>query len=98
MTTNTKAHRSDQDSAWKELLDHHFADFLKFFFPVVHAGIDWTRKPIFLDKELPKLGARHLRGHRLADKLAKVWRKNGKPMFVILHSEIQGQAGASFNE
>jgi hypothetical protein len=98
MPTNTKAHHSDQDSAWKELLDHHFVDFLKFFFPVIHAGIDWTRKPVFLDKELPKLGVRHLRGHRLADKLAKVWRKNGKPMFVILPSEIQGQAGASFNE
>jgi hypothetical protein len=90
--------RRDEDSAWKELLDRHFADFLKFFFPVIHAAIDWTRKPVFLDKELPKLGPKHLRSHRLADKLAKVRRKNGQPLFVILHSEIQGQAGALFNE
>jgi hypothetical protein len=90
--------RRDEDSAWKELLDRHFADFLKFFFPTIHAAIDWSRKPIFLDKELPKLGPRHLRGHRLADKLAKVWRKNGRPLFVILHGEIQGRAGAVFNE
>ena len=65
---------------------------------MIHAAIDWSRKPIFLDKELPKLGPQHLRGHRLADKLAKVWRKDGKPLFVILHGEIQGQVGARFNE
>ncbi len=80
------------------MLDRHFAGFLKFFFPALHAAIDWSRQPVFLDKELPKLGPRHLRGQRLADKLAKVWRKDGQPLFVILHSEIQGQPRTDFNE
>jgi hypothetical protein len=71
---------------------------MEFFFPEIHAAINWSRKPVFLDKELAKLGPRHLRGKRLADKLAKVWRKTGKPLFVVLHSEIQGQVSAGFNE
>ncbi|MGH9842000.1 MAG: DUF4351 domain-containing protein, partial [Blastocatellia bacterium] len=88
----------DQDNAWKDMLDRHFPEFMEFFFPAIHAAINWSRKPVFLDKELAKLGPKHLRGKRLADKLAKVWRKTGQPLFVALHTEIQGQAGDEFNE
>ncbi len=88
----------DQDNAWKDMLDRHFPEFMEFFFPEIHAAINWSRKPIFLDKELAKLGPKHLRGKRLADKLAKVWSKTGHPLFVVLHSEIQGQISADFNE
>ena len=98
MKKQTNTRRTEADNAWKELLDRHFAGFLKFFFPEIHAAIDWTRKPVFLDKELPKLGPRHLRGHRLADKLAKVRLRSGQPLFIILHSEIQGEARADFNQ
>ncbi|MGH9841434.1 MAG: DUF4351 domain-containing protein [Blastocatellia bacterium] len=88
----------DQDNAWKDMLDRHFPEFIEFFFPEIYEAINWSRKPVFLDKELAKLGPRHLKGKRLADKLAKVWLKTGQPLFVVLHSEIQGQAGADFNE
>jgi hypothetical protein len=88
----------DQDNAWKDMLDRHFPEFMEFFFSEIHAAINWSRKPVFLDKELAKLGPKHLKGKRLADKLAKVWRKTGQPLFVVLHSEIQGQVSAGFNE
>ena len=88
----------NQDNAWKDMLDRHFPEFLEFFFPEIHAAINWSRKPLFLDKELAKLGPKHLKGNRLADKLAKVWLKTGQPLFVVLHSEIQGQARSDFNE
>jgi hypothetical protein len=88
----------DQDNAWKDMLDRHFPEFLEFFFPEIHVAINWGRKPIFLDKELAKLAPKNLKGKRLADKLAKVWLKTGQPLFVVLHSEIQGQALADFNE
>jgi hypothetical protein len=88
----------DQDNAWKDMLDRHFPEFLEFFFAEIHAAINWGRKPIFLDKELAKLAPKNLKGKRLADKLAKVWLKTGQPLFVVLHSEIQGQALADFNE
>ncbi len=88
----------DQDNAWKEMLDRHFPEFMEFFFAKIHAAINWSRQPVFLDKELAKLGPRHEKGKRLADKLAKVWLKTGQPLFVALHSEIQGQPAAEFNE
>jgi hypothetical protein len=90
--------RLDQDNAWKDLLDRHFPEFLEFFFPEIHVAINWGHKPVFLDKELAKLGPKHLKGNRIADKLAKVWLKTGQPLFVVLHSEIQGRVRAEFNE
>lgn len=63
---------ADQDNAWKDLLDRHFRDFMRYFFPTIAAEIDWTRRPVFLDKELTKLGPRHETGKRFADKLAQV--------------------------
>jgi hypothetical protein len=33
----------DADSPWKEALERYFKDFMAFFFPMAHAGIDWTR-------------------------------------------------------
>ena len=88
---------SDQDNAWKELLDHHFREFIEFFFPAIAAEINWTRKPVFLDKELPKLEPANTSGARIADKLAQVWRLDGGEIYVMLHSEIQGRARAEFN-
>ncbi len=92
----TKA-ASDQDNAWKELLDHHFREFMEFFFPTIAAEINWARKPVFLDKELPKLEPANTSGGRIADKLAQVWRLDGGEIYVMLHSEIQGRAKAEFN-
>jgi hypothetical protein len=40
---------SDYDSLWKEVLERYFAAFTAFFFPAVHAGIDWERGYAFLD-------------------------------------------------
>lgn len=91
------AQDSAQDSAWKDLLDHHFEDFLRYFFPTVAAEVDWTRAPVFLDKELVKLSPRNATGARFADKLAQVWLRNGASLQILLHSEVQGRARAVFN-
>ncbi len=34
------------------MLENYFEDFLNFFFPQAHQGIDWTQGFEFLDKEL----------------------------------------------
>jgi hypothetical protein len=44
----------DYDSPWKTVLERYFAEFLAFFFPEAHAGIDWTQSYALLDKELQK--------------------------------------------
>ena len=80
------------------MLDHHFREFMEFFFPEISAEIDWSRKPVFLDKELHKLSPAHETGSRLADKLAQVWLKNGRELWVLLHSEIQGRATDEFSQ
>ena len=46
---------ADDDSPWKTILERYFSDFLAFFFPEAHAGIDWTHGYTLLDKELQKV-------------------------------------------
>ena len=42
----------DDDSAWKDILDTRLKEFLEFFFPQIHADVEWARGYEFLDKEL----------------------------------------------
>jgi hypothetical protein len=45
------ADATDNDAPWKNTLEHHFPEFLAFYFPDAHAGIDWSGGFQFLDKE-----------------------------------------------
>ncbi|HEX4945761.1 MAG TPA: DUF4351 domain-containing protein [Blastocatellia bacterium] len=87
-----------QDSAWKDLLDAHFEEFIAFFFPDVFAGIDWARGYEFMDKELARLGRGHAMGARLADKLAKCWLLDGNEVALLLHNEVQDKVEDNFNQ
>jgi hypothetical protein len=40
-----------QDSAWKDILDHYFPQFLQFFFPDIYRDIDFKKK-IFKGKPM----------------------------------------------
>ena len=55
---------SDFDSPWKEALDRYFTAFLRFFFPNIHADIDWSRKYEMLDTELQQVVRTAELGHR----------------------------------
>jgi hypothetical protein len=87
---------SDYDSPWKEALDDYFERFMAFFFPHVHAEIDWTRGYETLDKELQQIAPEAEVGRRLVDKLVKVWRKNGAEEWVLIHIEVQSQPETVF--
>ena len=89
---------SEFDSPWKEALDQFLADFLEFFFPIVYAAIDWARGYEVLDKELEKIVREGELGKRLADKLFKVWRKDGEAVWILIHIEIQSQRDTDFAE
>ena len=86
----------DYDSPWKEALERYFEAFMAFFFPQAHSDIDWARGYEFLDKELQQVVREAEAGRRLADKLVKVWRKNGTETWVLVHIEIQGQKDVDF--
>lgn len=90
--------QTDYDSPWKEALEQYFDDFVALFFPQAHAGIDWARGHEFLDKELQQVARDAALGRRLADKLVKVWRKNGSEAWVLVHVEVQAWEEAEFAE
>jgi hypothetical protein len=86
----------DFDSPWKEALEVYFRAFLALFYPHIHADIDWSRGYVFLDKELQKILPKAARGRLYVDKLVKVWRKNGREAWVLIHVEVQTQREADF--
>lgn len=88
--------RADYDSAWKEVLERFFEEFVSFFFPRAHGGIDWSRGYEFLDKELQQVVRDAQLGRRLADKLVKVWSKEGEEAWVLVHVEVQEDVEKTF--
>jgi hypothetical protein len=89
---------SDLDSPWKEALEHFLAPFLAFFFPAIHEAIDWSRGYERLDKEFQQIVREARVGRRLADKLFKVWRKDGREAWLLIHIEVQGRREKAFPE
>jgi len=89
---------SDNDSPWKEILDHYFRHFMDFFFPIVHEAIDWSKGHEFIDKELQKIAPDAEIGRRTVDKLVKVWLKDGTEVWTAVHIEIQGKSDPRFAE
>ncbi len=87
---------ADVDSPWKEALDHFLPRFLEFLFPEIHGAIDWKRGYQALEKEFQQIvrGAASVRV--FADKLYKVWRKDGRETWLLIHVEIQGQPEPRF--
>ncbi len=84
------------DSPWKEAIEGYFEDFVAFFFPHIHAEIDWDRGYTFLDTELQQIARDSELGKRLADKLVQVYTRRGHPAWVLIHIEVQAQAESSF--
>jgi hypothetical protein len=87
---------ADYDGAWKEALDAYFEAFLAFFFPLVYADIDWSRGWESLDAELQKLTPDAAHGRRYADKLVRVWLRDGSETWLLIHVEVQSQYEADF--
>jgi len=86
----------DYDGAWKEVLERFFEEFISFFFPRAHAGIDWSMDYEFLDKELQQVVRDAELGRRLADKLVRVWSREGEEAWVLVHVEVQGHPDPEF--
>jgi hypothetical protein len=97
MTAQTEtADKPDYDSPWKEALEKFFPEFLALLFPAIHAEIDWSVPPEFLDKELQQIGGNSPRGRRYADKLVRVRAKDGSDLYVLIHVEVQGDPEGDF--
>ncbi len=90
--------RDAYDTPWKDVVEVYFEAFLRFFFPAIHADIDWSKGYEFLDKELSQIMRDAELGTRFADKLVKVWKRSGEETWVMIHLEIQSQEDGTFSE
>lgn len=79
---------SDFDGAWKYALEQYFAPFLAFFFPDVHAAIDWSQPITFRDTDLQQIAPEDPQGKQRVDKLVEVMRRDGTPAWVLIHVEV----------
>src|SRR5215471_16003712 len=89
-------HTQEQDTPWKEIIEPLFPQFMSFFFPEASAAIDWSRAPVFLDKELQQVVRGAATGRRFVDKLVKVWQRGGLETWVLIHIEVEGQRERAF--
>lgn len=90
--------RTDADSPWKDILRAYFRPAITFFFPQTAQQIDWQHPYEFLDKEFQQISPTAEFGRRYTDQLVKVWQKQGEPLWLLIHIEIQAKPEANFAE
>jgi len=88
----------DYDTAYKEVTDHYPAHFFNILWPEIHALIDWSRGVESLEQELRYAIRLAGRGKRTVDKLFRVWLKDGRDAWVLLHVEFQSQVDPTLPE
>jgi len=88
----------DYDSAWKDIIESMFKNFLEFFFPAIHDDIDFNIPPEFLSQELRKIFKDGKIGKRYTDVLVKVHLKNGSVGCIYVHIEVQSDKDETFAE
>jgi hypothetical protein len=88
--------KATRDFLWKTAFRFFMRQFIAFFYPHRYNQIDWTRKVEFLDKELHRIFTESGQKHRQADVLARLHLKSGKPLWVLLHIEVQGYVDEYF--
>jgi hypothetical protein len=78
-----------QDELWKLIVPLLWVDFIHSFLPEWVDEIDFSRKPVFLDKDLKRLMPNGKSKNRTVDILMRVYLKNGKHKTFLLHIEVQ---------
>ena len=88
------------DALWKGILEDLFDDFLLFYFPESINTIDFTKRFVFLDKELEQLFPNNQNefSPKYVDKLVKVFTKKGTEEWILIHIEVQGSSDKNFTQ
>ena len=85
------------DEAWKKIIERFFPQLLRFFVPDLYEDVDFSKGITFLDKEMEQLSKRSVKGAKYVDKLAKVYLKNGREQWILIHIEVQGDPKKGFS-
>ena len=96
MSDQDDSRRADHDSPWKMALESYFEEFLGLLFPAINEQVDWSKGYSFLDTELQQITPDADSGRRHADKLIKVYAKDGSETWVLIHVEVQGEPEDDF--
>lgn len=87
---------NQQDRLWKAILEEFFYEFLDYHYPDFAKKVDVKKGFEFLDKDLPKIIPEAAEIHRKADKVVKVYLKDGTEQWIIIHIEVQGYKDPDF--
>ncbi len=87
---------ADFDSPWKEALEEYLADCFALLFPQIADEIDWEHAPEFLENELRQVMYDAELGPSRVDMLARVWLRDGRDVWILVHVEVQGQEDTRF--
>ena len=90
--------RENADILWKEIIKDLFPEFLEFFMPEIYRDVDLSKGYEFLDSELENIAFKIRKGKKIADKLIKVYMKNGEENWLLIHVEVQGYEDEEFAE
>ncbi len=87
-----KKHRKS-DILWKVIMEEVFDDLLRFIFPDADQVYNMERGFGFLEKELAELYPEPIKDPdtRFADKLVRVYTREGEEEWVLCHIEVQGE-------
>lgn len=85
-----------KDHLWKLAFRLMMQQIVEFFFLDKYDEVDWTKEIVFLDKELNTIQADSRPKNRIADVLVMLTLKNGKPLYIFLHIEVQGYFDADY--
>lgn len=86
-----------KDTLWKGIIEDLFEDFCHYFFPDWARTVpDFSQNPEFLDKELDEIYPENKAQKRYADKLIKVFTKQGQAQWLLIHIEVQGYQDTAF--
>ncbi len=87
-----------KDILWKGIIEDLFEHFLTYFYPNSPEIFDFSKGFEFLDKELEQITIPARSKHRFADKLVKVYTKEGEEKWVLIHIEVQGYVDEIFSK
>ena len=88
----------DYDGLWKKIIADLFEEFMLFLAPDLYEEIDFTQKPDYLQQELYKKIIQKKKGRNDADLIVKVFLKNGKDQWILIHIEVQEKDSSDFPE
>ncbi len=88
-----------KDLLWKVMIEELSFEFIDYFLPDwAENNIDRNKSCEFLDTELANIQDKTALGLKRADKLIKVFLKDGTEKFIYFHIEVQGYKDDNFSE